>query len=719
MTDDRHSISRRIESLRDAIRRHDRLYYVEAMPEVSDREYDALISELKGLGASHPELVTSDSPTQRVAGEPIDGFEKVSHALPMLSIDNTYDAKALKAFDKQVKRGLDGASYRYQVDPKIDGVAATLRYENGKLTLAATRGDGKTGDDVTANVRTIGSVPLSLSGDGHPAVLEVRGEIYWPRHAFNAFNDKLVEAGAAPLANPRNGTAGSLKQLDPREVAPRGLAFFAHGLGECSELPSDSANEIMHVISGWGIPVNPGSRVCESIEDVLEAIEQWDHQRGNAEYDTDGMVVKLDDLSQREKLGATSKYPRWCIAYKYAAEQAQTVLESVTFEVGRTGVVTPVAHFTPVQLAGTTVSNASLHNFDQIARLGLHEGDRITIEKAGEIIPQVVGVDLESRSPDAMPIEPPATCPCERQTLLRWRPIPEGFQGYQCTNSDCTEYLKRILRKKRGMCAKCGSAMEQVDHMTELMCEASDCPEKLKTGVAFFAGRNQMNIDTLGPEIVERLVGAGMVAHVADLYRLDAGSVAELEGMGELSAKNLLDAIEESKDRGFATVLGSLGIRHVGERTSEDVASRFSGIDELCAASVDDLMAIDEIGPAVATSLREYLDSDAGREMISRLKDAGVKFSRPAGQGTLFGGMATDGPLAGKTGVVTGTLETFDRKEAQEAIRAAGGKATSSVSKKTDFVVAGESAGSKADKARELGVEVIDEAEFRRRLGLT
>jgi DNA ligase (NAD+) len=717
MMDNTNPISERIDTLRKEIRHHDRLYYVEATPEISDRDYDTLMGELKAIEESHPELITADSPTQRVAGEPIEGFAKVAHALPMLSIDNTYDAAALRAFDQQVHRAIEGQTIRYQVDPKIDGVAATLRYEGGLLVLAATRGDGKTGDDVTANVRTIASVPLSLTGEGYPDVLEVRGEIYWPRPAFNAFNATLIEAGAEPLANPRNGTAGSLKQLDAKEVVVRGLAFFAHGLGECSESPSESASAIMARVADWGVPVNPGW-ACESIDAVLEVVDEWDHLRGQAEYDTDGMVVKVDDLTQRGQLGATSKYPRWCIAYKYAAEQAQTVLESVTFEVGRTGVVTPVAHFEPVQLAGTMVSNASLHNFDQVARLGLHEFDRITVEKAGEIIPQVVGVDVASRAPDARPIEAPATCPCERQALLRWRPIPEGYQAYQCQNPDCTEYLKRILRKKQAVCAKCDQPMTQVDHMTELMCEEAECPEKLKTGIAFFAGRNQMNIDGLGPEVVEKLIAAGLVHHMADLYRLDGGAVADLEGMGEVSAEKLLAGIAGSKDRGFATVLRSLGIRLVGERTAEDIARRFAGIDDMSGATIAELTAIDEIGPAVAASLCEYLDSDAGREMIERLKTAGVRMSTSASPGALFDMSVSDGPLVGKTVVVTGTLETLGRKEAQEAIRCSGGKATSSVSAKTDFVVAGEKAGSKVDKARDLEVEVIDESEFRRRLGL-
>ncbi len=705
-----------IERLRADIRRHDRLYYVDAAPEISDRDYDALMDQLKALEAAHPNLITPDSPTQRVGGESIDGFVKVDHAAPMLSIDNTYNEAELNEFDTRTRKGLGDKPFSYLAEPKIDGVAASLRYEAGRLTLAATRGDGQRGDDVTANVRTIASVPLHLTGDGWPEVLEVRGEIYWPRSAFDAFNASLIEAGAEPFANPRNGAAGTLKQKTPADVAGRGLAFFAHGLGECSDLQWATAAEMMDAFAAWGVVTNPGWCVCESIDAVHAAVANWDAKRNDQDYETDGMVVKVNELSLRDQLGATSRYPRWCIAYKYAAQQAQAVLREVSFQVGRTGVVTPVAHFDPVQLAGTTVANASLHNFDQIARLGLHMGDAIIVEKAGEIIPQVVRAIAEHRDDDAQPVTPPTACPCEQQSPLRWRAVPEGFVAVQCVNANCTEHLKRILRKKVGTCAKCGEMMVQVDHMTELLCVAAGCPERLRESVTFFAGRDQMNVDGLGPEVVDKLIAAGLVGHVADLYSLDLFAVAALEGMGSVSAQKLIDAIEVSKARGAATVLTALGIRHIGGNTAQALVGRFGSMAGLQAATLEDLTAIDEIGDVVAQSVLEYLASEAGAQTVSRLARAGVMMEASAT--TWFDLAGGAGALDGKTVVVTGTLETMGRKEAQDAVRQAGGKPTGSVSAKTDILVAGEAAGSKLAKAESLGVEIITEREFRRRLGL-
>ncbi len=705
-----------IDRLREHIRRHDRLYYVDATPEISDREYDALMDQLKALEAAHPELVTPDSPTQRVGGEPIEGFAKVTHAAAMLSIDNTYNEAELNAFDARTRKALGRTPVTYLAEPKIDGVAVSLRYETGQLVLAATRGDGRRGDDITANVRTIRSVPLHLSGDGWPDVLEVRGEIYWPRGAFDAFNASLVANGTEPFANPRNGAAGTLKQKNPGDVKGRGLAFFAHGLGECSQIPWPTAAEMMTQFAQWGLPTNPGWCVCESINAVHQAIAAWDASRATRDYETDGMVVKVNELALRNVLGATSRYPRWCIAYKYAAEQAQTQLHSVSFQVGRTGVVTPVAHFDPVQLAGTTVSNASLHNFDQVARLDLHMGDAIIVEKAGEIIPQVIRALPEYRSADAELVTPPATCPCERQSPLQWRAVPAGFIAIQCVNADCTEHLKRILRKKAGACAKCGEAMVEVDHMAELMCVAADCPQRLRESITFFAGRDQMNIEGLGPEVVDKLITAGLVGHVADLYSLDLFAVAGLDGMGNVSAQKLLDAIDASRTRGLATLLTSLGIRHIGANTAAAIVNEFDSMEAIMTASLEDLTAIDEIGEVVAGSLLEYLDSQAGRETVERLGEAGVEMEMQQGAPADLGSMAS--AFAGKTVVVTGTLTQFGRKEAQDAIRQAGGKATGSVSAKTDILVAGENAGSKLAKAQSLGIEIIDEREFRRRLGL-
>ena len=664
------SDAERIAELRREVRRHDRLYYVEAAPEISDRQYDRLLEQLRALEAEHPELVTPDSPTQRVAGEPIEGFQTVTHASPMLSVDNTYNEAELGEFDTRVRKALGKRKFHYVVDPKIDGVAVSLRYEAGMLALAATRGDGRRGDDITTNVRTVHSVPLRLEGQRVPEVIEVRGEIYWPRRTFNAYNARRVEAGEEAFANPRNGAAGTLKQLDPRVVAERGLAFMAHGLGQMSAPPAERAGEIMNLLGQWGVPVSCHMSVCDDLDAVMAVIGRWAGLRADAEYETDGMVVKVDELALRDVLGQTSRFPRWCIAYKYEAERAQTVLHSVDFQVGRLGTITPVAHFEPVQLAGTTVSNASLHNFDQIDRLGVRVGDTILVEKAGEIIPQVVQVLHDKRPADTRPIRAPKSCPTCRSDAVR----DEGGVYLRCVNPECPAQLRERLR--------------------------------------FFAARNQMDIEHLGPAIIDQLVDSGLVRHFADLYALRKEQLVPLERMAEKSAENLLAAIEQSKSRGLVRVLAALGIRHVGGRAAEVLGEHFGEIGALASAGVEQLTEINEIGPIIAESVHTFFHSEAGRETIRRLKDAGLDMTceRAAVE-------AADQPLAGKTVVVTGTLQSLSRKEAEDAVKAAGGRAASSVSKKTDFVVVGDSPGSKADKARALGVETINEAEFLRRLG--
>ena len=752
-------VADRIDELRKEIRRHDRLYYVEARPEISDRQYDELLAELKRLEDRHPELLTADSPTQRVGGEPIEGFQTVSHAVSMLSIDNTYNAEELRAFIDRVARSVGQREVHYLVDPKIDGVAASLRYHNGSLVLAATRGDGREGDDITGNARTIGSVPLRLAGDDVPEVVEVRGEIYWPRADFNACNAQRLAEGLEPLANPRNGAAGTLKQLDPRVVAQRKLAFLAHGFGEMSEMPGRRASEVMAAFARWGVPVNPNSRVCDNADAVMAAVDDWLARRAEAPYETDGMVAKVDELELREQLGATTRFPRWAIAYKYQAEQAETVLESVDFQVGRLGTITPVAHFRPVQLAGTTVSNASLHNFDQVQRLDVRVGDTVVVEKAGEIIPQVVAVRHEKRPPDARPIVEPAECPSCKAPARR----DEGGVYLRCANPDCLAQIRERL--------------------------------------VFFAGRNQMDIENLGPAVVNQLVDSGLVRHLADLYRLDAHreQLVAMHGLGEKSVDHLLAQVQASKSRDLARVLAGLGIRHVGGSVAGDLAAAFESMDALAAAdrqairraltrtsviaqrvadavaehfrrrasagggglfapaatdatdhadveaflkglkvpglAADQRRAIAQAYPTVpqlrdataeelthamkedessviADSVYAFLHSQAGRKVVDDLKSVGVQMRR---QQTAV--KAGPQPLAGQTVVVTGSLETLSRGQAQKAIQAAGGKAASGVSKTTDFVVVGDKPGSKAEKARQLGVEIIDEAEFLKRLG--
>ena len=662
--------ARQIQRLREQIRGHDRLYYVQGRPEISDRRYDRLMDELKALEAEHPDLVTPDSPTQRVAGRPVEGFASVTHAEPMLSIDNTYNADELREFDARVRKTLGDEEFHYLVDPKIDGVAASLRYEDGQLVLAATRGDGRTGDDVTANVRTIRSVPLSLAGKGVPGVLEIRGEIYWPRQAFAACNARRKADGFEIFANPRNGCAGTLKQLDPKIVAERKLAFIAHGFGHMSEQTAGRASEIMEKLSEWGIPTSPHAKVCQTVDEALSTIDEWMKVRGDADYETDGMVVKVDELDLRERLGATSRHPRWCIAYKYEAERAETVVREVHPQVGRLGTITPVAQSDAVHLGGTTVSSASLHNYDQIERLDLWEGDTVLVEKAGEIIPQVVQVLHEKRPDDAKPITAPKSCPA------------------------------------------CGQPTQRDEGGVYLRCVNPECPAQLRERIKFYAGRDQMDIENLGPAVIDQLVGTGLVSHFADLYSLKKEDLVALERMGEKSSENLLAAIEASKTRGLSRLIAGLGIRHVGGRAADVLAGRFGDIDAIADASVEQLTEIDEIGPIIAESIHGFFGGEAGAETIRRLKDAGVRMTA-----SKQAGGAGEGPLAGKTVVVTGTLADFSRTQAQAAIKAAGGRAASTVSSQTDFVVVGENPGAKADKARRLGVEIIDEAEFKRRLG--
>ncbi len=710
-------LQREIEELRDEIRRHDRLYYTDAATEISDRDYDRLMDRLKKMEADHPERVTPDSPTQRVGGEPLAEFRSVAHAAPMLSIDNTYSEAEFREFDRRVRDRLGDEPYSYIVDPKIDGVAISLRYENGLLVLAATRGDGRTGDDITANARTIRSIPLRLRGSDVPEVVEIRGEVYWPHASFDEFNAARVEAGDEPFANPRNATAGSLKQLDPKAVEPRGLAFFCHGFGEISgDLPA-TADGWIERVKGWGVRVNSATKICDDADGVWSYIERFARRRHELGYEVDGVVAKVNRFDQRSLLGATSRYPRWCIAFKYEAEQARSVLRAVDLQIGRLGSVTPVARFEPVQLAGTTISNASLHNFDQIRRLGLRIGDAIVVEKAGEIIPQVVGVVVEERPADAAEIRVPQLCPQCAEPLQWAKPKPD-MVAFRCTNAACERYLERRQRTKLPEVCRvesgrgCDEPVDPVEHMVELRCGNPECPSRIRQSLEFFAGRDQMNIKDLGPALLDQLVAAGLVRRFADLYALTAEQLTPLERMGDKSAWNVVEAIAKSTDRGPARVLAGLGIRHVGRRAAEVLIEHYPGVAAIRAADEAALTAIPEIGPVIAASVREFFDSRAGAEAVDRLAAAGVRMEEGA-KATPSGPL----PLDGMTAVVTGVLPGFSRSEAQAAIQAAGGRAALSVSSKTDFVLAGANPGSKVEKARALGVEIIDEDEFRRRVG--
>jgi DNA ligase (NAD+) len=655
---------KRIEQLRGEIRRHDHLYYVLNQPKISDRQYDALFAELKALEQANPQFITPDSPTQRVAGVPLEGFATVRHVVPMLSIDNTYSAEELKAFDERVRKGLGSSDYDYVVELKIDGLAISLRYERGKLVTAATRGDGEAGDDVTTNVRTIKAVPLMLLGTKKiPDVLEVRGEVYMPTKAFVGLNKIREDAGEPVFANPRNAAAGSLKLLDAKITAQRKLSFFAYATGELSEPLAEDHYRTLQKFKQLGLPVNPNIEKAKDINEVIDICAGWDEKRSKLDYQIDGMVIKINRFEQREALGATGRAPRWCISYKFAAEQAQTVVESIDVQVGKTGILTPVANLTPVLLAGTTVKRASLHNFDELNRLDVRCGDTVMIEKAGEIIPQVVEVIKEQRPAGTLPFKLPKKCP------------------------------------------NCGSAVAKDQDGVYIRCLNPDCFGQLKERLRYFAGRDQMDIENLGPALIEQLVEAGLVENFADLYKLKMSDLLELERMADKSASNVIEGIEKSKTRPLWRFIAALGIRHIGGQSAQILADYFGSLDAIMAADQDKLQAIDQIGPKVAESVYEYFRNERNAAVIKGLLAAGVKPQPPQK-------VKAKGKLAGRTIVVTGELENFTRPQVEQAIRQAGGKASSSVSKKTDFVLAGRDAGSKLDKALKLGVKVISEQEF-------
>ena len=655
---------KRIERLRNEIRRHDYLYYVLNQPQISDRQYDKLFAELKALEQANPELVTPDSPTQRVSGRPLEGFAPVRHTIPMLSMDNTYSADELRAFDERIHKQLGGEDYDYVVELKFDGLAVSLRYEDGRLVTAATRGDGEVGDDVTANVRTIKAVPLALlDGGGIQGILEVRGEVYMPTKSFIELNKQRSKTGEPVFANPRNAAAGSLKLLDARITAARNLSFFAYAAGEVSEPLAQTHYETLQKFKQFGLPVNSHNAKAGDIEQVIDICFSWSEKRLTLDYKTDGMVIKINRFDQRDALGATGRAPRWCISYKFAAERAKTTIESIDVQVGKSGILTPVANLVPVLLAGTTVKRASLHNFDELARLDARCGDTVLIEKAGEIIPQVVEVEKELRPAGAVPFKVPAKCP------------------------------------------NCGSAVAKDKEGVYIRCVNPDCLGQLKERLRYFAGRDQMDIEHLGPALIEQLVESGLVKNFADLYKLQKSDLMTLERMGEKSADNVIAAIEKSKARPLWRLVAGLGIRHIGGQSADILAEHFGSLDALMAADIEALQTVEQIGPKIAESVYEYFRNPANRAVIEGLLTAGVRPEQPKK-------VRRAGELAGKTIVVTGTLEKFTRPQIEQAIKQAGGKPASSVSKKTDFVLAGKEPGSKLDRARQLGVKVIDEKQF-------
>lgn len=656
--------------LRAEIERHNRLYYVDAAPEISDKEYDHLLKRLEAIEAEHPELVTPDSPTQRVGGQPLESFATVAHAVPMLSIDNTYDYDEVREWDARVRRGLTAdEAVKYVVELKVDGVAVTLRYEEGKLALGATRGDGERGDDVTANLRTVRGIPTAL-GEGPPQVLEVRGEVYMTNAELVRLNEIRIANEETPFANPRNSTAGSLKLLDPKLCAQRRLRFIAHGLGEVVGAKLSSFWETLDALRAWGVPTSTHNQRFDTIDEVIAHAETWSTRRNELDYQTDGLVIKVDDLGQRARLGYRSKSPRWVIAYKYAAEQAITKVRAITVQVGKTGKLTPVADLDPVQLAGTTVKRATLHNASEIARKDVRVGDTVVIEKAGEIIPQVVRVETEGRDGTEVPYAFPTTCPSCGAPADR----AEGEIDYRCTNP------------------------------------ASKCPEQLKELVRWFAHRDAMDVENLGEKLIGQLVDKGLVKRLGDLYRLDEATLSGLERMGKKSAQNLLAGLEASKTRSLDRLLTGLGIRHVGTRGAEILAEKLGTLDAVRDATLEQLEGVPEVGPVVAASVHDYFqdpDNQAALDDLTSVGVAPVPF-KPATLG------AANLPLSGKTVVITGTLPKRSRSEAEADIKRLGGKVSGSVSKVTSYLLAGEEAGSKLEKAKALGVTIVDEAQLDR-----
>ena len=599
------------------------------------------------------------------------GFEHVVHLSAMLSIDNTYDEQQLRDFDGRVRSGLGAQPYRYVVDPKIDGVAISLVYQDGVLHRAVTRGDGRMGDDVVQNLRTLPDVPLRLMTDSPPGVCDVRGEVYWPNDAFRAYNVQRESDGLEPFANPRNAASGTLKQLDPRKVAGRGLRFIAHGFGVIDPPLAEGHAQVMDILSRWGIPTSEHQTTADDIGEAVELCHRWQSQRRELPYQMDGLVIKIDSLAQRNILGATSRHPRWCIAYKFAPDQAETVLRKVEFQVGKLGTITPRAVMDPVQLAGTTVRHATLHNFDQIERLDVRINDTVVVEKAGEIIPQVVRVLKERRPKGARKIKPPSRCPICNGTVER----DDGGVYIRCINPGCVAQLKERL--------------------------------------LYFCGRDQMDIEGVGKSLVEQLVDEGLVSDYADLYGLHEkrDQLVALDRMADKSADNLLDGIEASKSQPLSRLLAALNIRHVGRRSAEAVAEEFGELDAIEGADAEALTAVDGVGAELASSMHRFFASPDGRKVVQRLRDAGVCTTQPMRK------IAGNAPLSGLTVVVTGTLEFSGRKETQELIKRLGGKPIGSVSARTDLLIYGESPGSKLAKARALGIETIDEREFLRRIG--
>ncbi len=646
---------RRVEELRGELRRHERLYYVENRPEITDAEFDRLMLELQALEAAHPELASPDSPSRRVGGEPAEGFATVEHVSPMLSLENAYSWDEAQAWLARNTRLLGREPRGFVAELKIDGLSIALRYEGGALVRGATRGDGSRGEDVTTNVRTIRTVPLRIADE---SPLEVRGEVYYSKKAFAKVNADREAEGEPLFANPRNAAAGTMRLLDSRITAKRRLDAWLYAIADATPMPA-TQSEALARLEELGFPVNPHRARCESFEDVRRFVEEWSEKRHDLDFETDGVVIKVDDRALQQDLGSTAKSPRWALAYKYPAEEATTVVREIGLNVGRTGAMTPVAFFDPVLLGGTTVKKATLHNYEDLARKDVRVGDTVVVEKGGDVIPKVVRVVLEKRAADSPPFVMPTHCPV------------------------------------------CGDPAAREEGEVVLRCVNPACPAVVREALRHFCGRRAMNIEGLGEKLVDQLVTAGMLTDVSSIYDLKAEHLAELERWGEKSAANLLAEIEKSKANEPLRLIFALGIRHVGEKAAKTLADHFGSLDALADAGTEELEAVDEVGPNTAAAVRAYFSHPKHRELLEKFRARGVRLEGPRRR------RAAAGPLAGKTVVITGTLPGISREEAGARLEAAGAKVSGSVSKKTDYVVVGESAGTKLEKARSLGVPTV------------
>jgi DNA ligase (NAD+) len=673
----------RIAWLRAEIRRHEERYYVLNAPEISDAEFDALMRELEELERANPDLVAVDSPTQRVGGRPVESFATVAHARPMLSLDNTYNEEELRAFDDRVRRGLASRdAVEYVAELKIDGLSIALTYENGRLLRGATRGDGTLGEDVTSNVRVIRAIPLAFDSPSAAGRLEVRGEVYLPRKAFERINREKEENEEPLFANPRNAAAGAMRNLDPRAIAKRGLSSFVYDLvpvdpAAAGLVPARHA-DMLKQLQSWRFPVEPHWCVCRGIDELLAYTREWDQARQQLDFDTDGVVIKVNDRALRDRLGATSKFPRWAIAFKFPPQQATTLLKAIEVNVGRTGAVTPYAVLDPVKVGGSTISLATLHNEQEIERRDIRAGDTVVVEKGGDVIPKIVGPVLSKR--------------------------PEGLPKWQMPRT----------------CPACGSDLQKPDEEVVWRCMNTSCPAKLRRGLEHFAARRSMNIEGLGESMVDQLLSTGLVHDYADLYHLDVPKIAALTSVSEREGKELrrkvggkvaaklVEQIERSRSNELWRLIHALGIRHVGERGAQALASSFATLQDLERAPVEHLERVRDIGPVVARSIRAFFDEPRNRQLVDRLAALGVNM-----KGTPPETTADSGPLAGKTFVLTGTLASLTREAAEETIAELGGKVSGSVSRKTSYLVVGADAGSKLEKAQSLGVPILSEDDFK------